>query len=272
MQSNSDAREQNAHWSCIDRAVSEAWRAHDNAAGLVARVNPAIPILFFGDLSAYQVAPLRTLTVGLNPSRREFPSGRAFSRFPLSDEESYRDQASYLGAMSRYFRTEPYHAWFNAWEPLLNGAGVSHYGGASSTALHTDLCSPVATDPTWSRLGKVDRHSQQTLEADGVPLWHILLNCLKPEVVALSIAEQYLKRIEFEPIDKAWSSLHTFERTGTSAPRSRPYEVRKRWYDVGGTPSLFVFGLPAQTPFGLITAAQKYEVGAMVLEAYQNGR
>ena len=170
MQGNSGAREQNAHWISIDQAVSMAWRAHDNAAGLVARVNPSIPILFFGDLNAYKAAPLRTLTVGLNPSLREFPSDRPFSRFPLSDEETPRNRAAYLDTLSRYFRTEPYRAWFNAWEPLLNGAGVSYYGDASSTALHTDLCSPVATDPTWSRLGKVDQHSQQTLEADGVPL------------------------------------------------------------------------------------------------------
>ena len=269
MQSNSDALEQNTRRFSIDQAVSQAWRAHDNAAGLVTRVNPSIPILFFGDLNAYKAAPLRTLTVGLNPSLREFPSDRPFSRFPLSDEESYRDQASYLGVMSRYFRTEPYRAWFNAWEPLLNGAGVSYYGGASSTALHTDICSPIATDPTWSRLGDVDRRA---LEADGVPLWHILLHCLKPQVVAVSIAEQYLDLIEFDPIDKAWSSLHIFERTGTGAPRTRPYEVQKRWYEVGDAPSLFVFGRAAQKPFGLITDSQKCQVGAMMPEAYQNGR
>ena len=120
-----------------------------------------------------------------------------------------------------------YRAWFNAWEPLLNGAGVSYYTGNSSKALHTDICSPIATDPTWSRLGVVDRRA---LEADGVPVWHILLHCLKPQVVALSIAEQYLERIEFEPMDKAWSSLaHPLSELGPGAPRSRPYEVQKRW-------------------------------------------
>ena len=268
MQSNSDPPEQSAQGIALEQAVRMAWRAHDNASESVARVDRSIPILFFGDLSAYQVAPLRILTVGLNPSLHELPSDRPFSRFPLSSEESYRDQSAYLDALSRYFRTDPYRVWFNAWEPLLNGAGASYYTGDGSTALHTDICSPVATDPTWSGLDDADQHA---LEADGVPLWHMLLHFLKPQVVVLSIAELYLEHIEFEPMDKAWSFLHAFNRTGTGAPRSRSYQVQKRWYDVGGVPSLFVFGRAAQTPFGLISAAQKYEVGTVVLETYRNG-
>lgn len=269
MQGDSEATEQSAQGIALDQLVSKAWHAHDNAAKLAKRVNPSIPILFFGDLDAYQAAPLRTLTVGLNPSRHEFPYGRPFSRFPWSDGKTRPDRASYIDTLSRYFHTDPYRGWFSAWEPFLNGAGASYYTGSGSTALHTDFCSPVATDPTWRRLGGVD---QRALEADGVPLWHMLLRSLKPQVVALSIAEQYLEHIEFAPLDQAWSSLHTVNEKKNGAPRSSPYEVRKRWYDVDGAPSLFVFGLPAQTPLGSISNPQKYEVGAMVLEAYRNGR
>ena len=253
----------------IDEAVAKAWHAFDNSARLATRVNPSIPILFFGDLDAYSISTLRVLTVGLNPSLHEFPSDRPFSRFPLVEGETRRDRALYLDTLSCYFRTDPYRAWFNAWEPLLNGAGTSYYAGDSSTALHTDICSPVATDPTWTQLGDIDR---RMLEADGVPLWHLLLESLKPHIVVLSVAEQHMGRIEFKPIDKAWSTLHTFHRTGTDAPRSRPYAVRKRWYDVGCAPSLFVFGRAAQTPFGLISASRKYEVGTVMLEAYRYGR
>ena len=269
MQSHSNELKPNGQRVTLDQAVCRAWRAYDNAAALLTRVNPSIPILFFGDLNAYRASPLRVLTVGLNPSLHEFPSGRPFSRFPLADEDTRPDQGPYLDTLSSYFRTNPYRAWFNAWEPLLKGTGASYYTGHSSTALHTDICSPVATNPTWSRLGEVD---QRALEADGVSLWHLLLRCLKPQVVVLSVAEQYLKYIQFEPLDEAWSTLHTLDRTANGAQRSRPYEVRKRWYDVDGAPSLFVFGRAAQTPFGLISAAQKCEVGKMMLEAYRNGR
>lgn len=113
----------------LDDAIAMAWRAFERAGRLTSRVTPAVPILFFGDLDGYWVSPLRIVTVGLNPSRKEFGS----------------------------------------FEPLLNGARSSYYGEQPSVALHTDICSPVATDPTWSRLHDVAR---TTLEADGGRLWH----------------------------------------------------------------------------------------------------
>src|SRR3990170_1822110 len=59
--------------------------------------------------------------------------------------------------------------WFGAFEPLLDGMGASYYPGGHAAALHTDLCSPVATDPTWSRL---EPSFQRRFIADGQPLWH----------------------------------------------------------------------------------------------------
>ena len=70
----------------LDAAVGGAWRAFAQAAALPSRVSPAIPILFFGDLDAYLASRMRVLTVGLNPSLREFPDGEPFSRFPLAEE------------------------------------------------------------------------------------------------------------------------------------------------------------------------------------------
>ena len=55
--------------------VAAAWRAYDAAAALPSRVTPAAPILFFGNLDAYRASLLRVLTVGLNPSHKEFPAG-----------------------------------------------------------------------------------------------------------------------------------------------------------------------------------------------------
>lgn len=253
----------------LGQAIEKTWCAYDNAAELSVRVSPAAPILFFGDLCAYRLSHYRVLTVGLNPSHREFPRDRRFRRFPSAEEPAGREPDRYLDALSSYYRTCPYASWFNAFEPLLNGAGASYYAGCDSTVLHTDICSPVATDPTWSRLGDAD---QTALEADGGPLWHLLLKTLKPQIVVLSVAKRHLCRIEFEPLDDEWSVIHTFDWTGSGAPRSRPYEARARWHDVGGDPSLFVFGPAAQTPFGLVTSRQKREIGATILEKYRDGR
>ena len=250
----------------LSEPVALAWRAFDRVADRTCRVNPAVPILFFGDLDAYRASPLRVVTVGLNPSRKEFPAGEPFRRFPLA--EGNREPPRYLDAMSAYFCTYPYSEWFNAFEPLLNGLGASYYEGAVSTALHTDICSPVATDPTWSRLGKVDRAA---LEADGGPLWHNLVRELRPQIVAISVAKAHLERIEFEPVADC-ECTYAFEKKANGELRKRPYEIRARWYDVGGDRSLFLFGVAAQTPFGTLAACQKREAGEMLLEVYRDDR
>ena len=250
-------------------SVALAWRAFDRVSGLPWRVTPAVPILFFGDLDAYLTSPLRVLTVGLNPSLHEFPADEPFRRFPLAGDSGNREPGRYLDAMSAYFHTDPYGSWFRAFEQVLNGAGSSYYKGeAASTALHTDICSPVATDPTWNDLGEA---AHAALVADGRPLWRMLLKVLRPQIVALSVARKHLRRIEFEPMTE-WETVLEFKRARSGAPRRRPYEVLARWYDVGGERCLFVFGQAAQTPFGLLSDTGKRETGAFALKEYRNGR
>lgn len=133
----------------------DAWDQHERAEreSVHHLVRPSIPILFFGDSKAFASSPLRTITVGLNPSREEFPRRAPFLRFPAAEGTSVRAPDRYLASLDAYFRTAPYTGWFNpSFEPLLRGLGASYYDQASSVALHTDLCSPLATDPTWSRL------------------------------------------------------------------------------------------------------------------------
>ena len=252
----------------LSEQVARAWQAFDRAAGCSWCVTPAAPILFFGDLDAYRASPLRVMTVGLNPSLHEFPGGLPFRRFPLAEGNRGREPSRYLAAMSAYFRTDPYRGWFNAFEPLLNELAASFYEGAASTALHTDICSPVATDPTWSRLDKADHAA---LEADGGPLWHMLLEELRPQIVAISVANDHLKRIEFVPRSD-WKIIHTFGRKADGGPRSRPYEIRTRWYDVVGERSLFVFGTAALKPFQLLADCQKRKTGELLLREDQGGR
>ena len=252
----------------LAQAVVQASRVFDHVARRTWCVKPAVPILFFGDLDAYRASPLHVLTVGLNPSRHEFPADQPFLRFPLAEGSLGGEPSRYFDAMSAYFRTDPYGGWFSAFEPLLNGMTASYYHGGASTALHTDICSPVATNPTWSKLDEADRAA---LESDGGPLWHMLLEELKPQIVALSVAKAHLKRIKFTPLTN-WEVIHAFKRKANGDPRPRPYEIHGRWYDVGGEQSLFIFGRAAQKPFGLLANTQKEEAGALGLEAYHDGR
>ena len=248
----------------LNEVVENAWSAFNQAGALSSRVVPAVPILFFGDLQAYRASETRVLTIGKNPSLEEFPKGSPFQRFPLAENITEDEPDVYLEALSAYFRADscPYHGWFNAYEPFLNGMETSYYVGQPSTALHTDICSPVATDPKWGSLGQND---QQALFRDGVPLWHDLLNVLKPQVVVISFAEHHLKRIKFLAMSD-WVDVHTFELTKDGRRRQTPFKVKARWHEVNGEPSLFVYGQGAQTPLGLLGDRQKREAGAFAKE------
>jgi len=250
--------------SKIFRLVKRAWQAFDRAADFSWCVKPAVPILFFGDLDAYRDSPLRVLTVGLNPSRCEFPDDKPFQRFPLAEGSRGRKPSHYLDAMSAYFRTDPYW-WFSSFEPLLNGMEARYCDIGASTALHTDICSPVATNPTWNKL---DENAREFLERDGGKLWRLLLKELRPQIVVLSVAREYLERIKFKPITDDWKSIHSFVKKRNGKCRKSPYKLWTRWYDVGGEKSLFAFGQAAQTPFGTLADVQKQEAGKRFLRAY----
>ncbi|MCE2520765.1 MAG: hypothetical protein J4G15_13335 [Alphaproteobacteria bacterium] len=252
----------------VDNLVKHAMRAFERAAERSCCVQPGVPILFFGDLDAYRNSPLRVLTVGLNPSLHEFPDHEPFFRFPLAAGPCGRDPSRYLEALSAYFSTHPYSGWFSSFERLLNGMDASYDGDRTSTALHTDICSPVATDPTWSRLGKADR---EALEHDGHSLWRMLLEELQPQIVALSIARKYLERITFEGMTE-WEVIHCARRKADGGLRRRPYNVEVRWYNVAGERSLFAFGTAAQKPFGSLSDRDKQRAGSAILEAWRDGR
>ena len=129
---------------------------------------------------------------------------------------------------------------------MLNGMEAGYYEGKPSTALHTDICSPVATDPTWSGL---DRDQQKALEKEGGPLWRDLLEALRPQIVTLSVASHHLSRIQFKALSGC-EVVHVFELTEAGALRKRPVAISATWYEISGEPSLFVFVPAAQKPLG----------------------
>lgn len=252
----------------LTEVVEKAWRSFEEAAEFDSRVNPSIPILFFGDLDAYLGSSLRVVTVGLNPSLEEFPAGNPFQRFPAAERIAAGEQGRYLGSLSAYFDEDPYGRWFSSFEPLLKRLGASYYAGTPSTALHTDICSPVATNPTWSGLNDDER---KALEADGGPLWHELLEVLRPQLVVLSVARHHLDRIRF-PARSHWEDIHVFKRKVNGDARSRPYKVSARSYMVGTDPALFVFCPAGLVPLMEIGKVQKRELGEIILRESANGR
>ena len=123
-------------------------------------VNPSLPILYFGNLDAYLESEIKILTVGKNPSDNEFRIKKtdpySFCRFPNWSG----DKKNLLSVLNEYFEDEPLKQWFSSLEPILNGMNCSYYKNNSlrNTAIHTDVCSPLATNPTWSKLSKDQKH------------------------------------------------------------------------------------------------------------------
>ena len=156
-------------------------------------VKPSIPILFFGNLENYKNSKLKIITVALNPSDKEFPiTGKPrFSFCPqnLTDE----DVNQYIQTLSDYFEKsddhEPYDLWFNKQtERIMNEMNASYYIGFKHMALHTDLCSPIATSPTWGDLEKtISSEDYKQLKEEGYEIWLELMKLLKPDILLVSV-------------------------------------------------------------------------------------
>ncbi|MHB8449244.1 MAG: hypothetical protein ACYDAQ_02070 [Mycobacteriales bacterium] len=249
------------HTAGMRELAGRAWSAWDQACESVSDVvvSPAMPILYFGDARAYLASPVRVVTVALNPSLAEFPTGDPWLRFPSAPERvgpTKVDMDLYLASLDDYYKAAPYTRWFASFEPILLGMNASFYPGQASTVLHTDLCSPVPTDPTWSHLPETVRAE---LIGHGRALWHALMVELRPQVILVSVAGQHLPKIHF-PATGDTFPVHTVD-------RARPYVVTAKTVAVTeDTQALLVSGRASQTPFGSISAAAKRAVGEAILE------
>ena len=132
----------------LSALVREARQLYEANAGRRWLVAPAAPVLFFGNLPGFRESTPRVATVALNPSRAEFPPEAPFLRFPAAGSP---EESSYLSSLFAYFQTAPYRSWFGFYEQALLGMGSSYYGDSDAVALHTDIGSVLATDPTLSR-------------------------------------------------------------------------------------------------------------------------
>ncbi|HEY8644881.1 MAG TPA: hypothetical protein VIL77_03280 [Gaiellaceae bacterium] len=243
--------------------VQRAWQIHRGVAAAEdgKGVESSMPILFFGDLSAYWRSTRRIVTVGLNPSDQEFPTAKSWSRFRRGSAFSQTDDLDaaslprYLGELSAYFAQDPYRRWFDrSFEPLLHGLDASYYPIADSVALHTDLASPVATSPTWNGLKPVHK----ALHRGGAQLWRDLVDVLAPDVIVLSVARHHLSAVSPLPLEE-WDELTRIE-------RERPFVVKETTMPVaeGRKVALAVVGRCTNVPFGSVSFPDRERIGRQI--------
>lgn len=234
-------------------------------------VEPSVPILFFGDLSSYQTSALKVVTVGLNPSNVEFPADRPFLRFPTfrdlahSREITMEIADAYIRALSMYFTAEPYKNWFGGdvghnvgFEPMLRGLGSSYYAG-QNVALHTDICSPLATCPTWKGLSGPTKDSLCEL---GTPLWHSLIEFLEPDIMLVAVAKNRQDDIKFKCVSD-WKTIETVGKKRRNHFGFKMYQLPS-----GKKKVVALFGTTAQTPYGSVSTTDKERIGSLLRESY----
>ena len=236
--------------AALSSAVERAWSFHRQVRSVrdSGCVEPSMPILFFGDLPGYLASPVRIVTVGLNPSHREFPTGAPWSRFPAAEAIAQHEpldealRGIYLRSLSDYFAIDPYRGWFDrSFEPILRGADASYYRGVGSVALHTDIASPIATNPTWSQLSP----NQRVLHRGGAELWRDLVEVLDPDVILISVAREHLRVLTDRPLTE-WAEL-------TRVERDSPFVVSHTEVAIAGKQAHVVFGRCVNTPFGSVS-------------------
>ena len=230
-------------------------------------VKPSIPILFFGDLKEFKKSKFKVVTVGLNPSDNEFKE----TRFNITKDILKRgNEDRYLNTLSNYFKNNPYN-WFNhEIENLLNRMDASLYNNKINTALHTDLCTPIATDPNWFVLqNKINPKTLKRLSDSGFELWLKLMNYLKPNIILMSVGRDHfetkspfnsVKWENFEIIKKKKGDLFTF-------PKDTWRQNIRRLPNIGNSRVYHIINFKG-TAFGHLKVSRCPQAAKLILKNY----
>jgi hypothetical protein len=218
-------------------------------------VRSSVPVLYFGNLEQYLSSPLRVITAALNPSKNEFPDEEPAKRFPGACGAYPK---GYFAALNQYFDPghEPLWEWFVHFDTLLEGLRSGFRAGRPSRAVHTDLCSPIATQPTYSGLTSPQRRE---LEQLGAPLWSELAELIDPDVIVMSGGVSMRDRVAVF-VDARWQRIF-----GSGRKSVELAEV-----DAWGRRRVGVFGLTTNVPFGALSFGERRLVGALVVEAVRS--
>ncbi len=241
------------------KETMEYFEKHKNKAYVV---TPSIPILYFGDLKQYGKSKIKIITAGKNPSYNEFQLNKN-EPFNLKRFSTYNG-TNLTECLNQYFEKQPFKKWFESFEPILNGLNASFYNQSlyPNRALHTDICSPLATFPTWSKLE--EKHREDLFE-EGFILWQKLIKELDPDIILISVPKKL-----FEIVHKTLSLtpkgiLISFTKKKNNELRKQPYNVYFYETILNNKATKIVYGRAAQKPFDTISKEQKLKIGGKIV-------
>ena len=219
----------------------------------------------FGDKNEYEKSELKIITVGLNPSLVEFPVENPELRFKFRQNGNVKN---YINSLNEYFydRNNPYMRWFDSYENLINGLDASYRNKMTYRALHTDLGSVLATNPTWSELNK---DIKRNLSDHGIQIWHDLMLCLDPDIIIVSVAKEWLTRIKFRRCSDDLI-IEKFDKTKDNKPRKKLIEIIGSWIELNNKKTLLVYAPAAQKPIDKISHDHKKIAGNKILKFWKD--
>ena len=211
------------------------------------------PILFFGDLEKYFESVKKVVTIGINPSFNEFKENRFRKNIktPYSLEQS----------LCNYFRRDkgrnPYTEWFDNYNKYLREFRCTFYNIPSypNRVIHTDICSPLATNPTWS---EIEKRLKDDLFNEGFEIWKDLITELEPDFLVMACPVKILlKEKLFNLLDvKEIDCIQTIIDRKDGNPR-KPQNIFKLTFNsisINNFSTKLIFGSPSiEVPFGSIS-------------------
>lgn len=193
--------------------IDEYWEDYQNKKNLSGVIKDSIPIIWFGDINKYFTSNIRTITVGLNPSKYEFINKNVIIeslRFKNTDnfknnKDLDNEQKDILiDSYNNYFKYNPYETWFK-WNDdnimkFMNTEGGYDVGYNAkydnenhiNTAIHIDCISAIATDPTIS--GLKSEHENTYNKLPNIELFIKFFDFLEPDVVLFSTSYDIFRK------------------------------------------------------------------------------
>lgn len=239
----------------LEHLAQQVWQEYNlNNASYI--IKPSCPVLYFGNANEYQESACKIVTVGLNPSGVEFVNGGQTSVDLRFRGSSDTNMEAYCDALNRYFEYNPYRKWFSSYENILQGLDASFWDkGKKNRALHTDICSTLATSPTWSKLKNDEK---QSLQEKGKKAWLELIMVLRPDAILIAVHQDILKTL---PLRKKGQNISPSSGITQSS-------ILKRADFTDNYSPIVVVGRTRNVPFGSICKDHKMMIGKRILEHF----
>jgi len=142
------------------------------------------PIVWFGDLHKYSNSERKVVSIGINPSGKEFEVDRFDG---LSDSDSMPTSDQLEKAFNNYFSYNPYTNWFNNKQKELIHLGSTLYPFSfyKNSAIHIEYETGIATKRSWSSIdgytkNKISNHDN----------FKRLYQALSPDIAVINCSEQ----------------------------------------------------------------------------------